>query len=179
MAHVDDQGRTEPPASAGEGETLLGFLDFHRQTLEWKTRDLDAAGLAITVGPSTMTLGGLLKHLAYVEDSWFGEALLGREPNPPWDTVDWSQDVDWDWHSAAEDSPQELRSLWSAAVGRSTAAVAQAMAQGGLDRPAKRSWSDGRTPSLRWILVHMIEEYARHNGHADVLREAVDGQVGE
>lgn len=176
---IDAQGRTEPPVDAGEVETLLGFLDFHRETFAWKTRDLDAAGLATTVGASSMTLGGMVKHLAYVEDGWFSEDLRGRPQHSPWDAVDWSADRDWEWHSAAQDSPEELRALWSAAVARSREAVAEALADGGLDRPAAREWSDGRRPTLRWILVHMIEEYARHNGHADLLREAVDGATGE
>ena len=79
-------------------------------------------------------------------------------------------DRDWDWHSAAEDSPDQLRALWQDAVDRSRALVAEALADGGLDQLAQRTWPDGRAPSLRWILVHMIEEYARHNGHADLLR---------
>jgi len=81
--------------------------------------------------------------------------------------------------SAAQDSPERLRELWQAAVARSRARVAEVLADGGLDRPARRTWPDGRSPSLRWILVHMVEEYARHNGHADLLRESVDGAVGE
>lgn len=176
---VDEQGRPEPDPDADEVPTLLGFLDFHRATLEWKTRGLDAAGLRATVGASTMTLGGLLKHLAYVEEDWFSRALHGRDRAEPWASVDWSADRDWEWHSAAEDDPDELRALWRAAVDRSRADVAAALAAGGVDAPAARTWPDGRTPHLRWILTHMIEEYARHNGHADLLREAVDGEVGE
>jgi hypothetical protein len=64
-------------------------------------------------------------------------------------------------------------------VGRSRSLVAEALADGGLDRPARRTWPDGRAPSLCWILVHMVEEYARHNGHADLIRESVDGSTGE
>nr|WP_168217095.1 DinB family protein [Cellulomonas sp. Y8] len=176
---VDGEGRTEPVPDGDEVQTLLGFLDFHRATLEWKTRGLDAAGLAATVGASSMTLGGLLKHLAYVEDDWFSRALHGRDRAEPWASVDWSADRDWEWHSAAEDDPEELRALWRAAVERSRADVAAALAAGGLGAAAARAWPDGRTPHLRWILTHMIEEYARHNGHADLLREAVDGAVGE
>lgn len=179
MSVVDEQGRPEPPVAAGELSTLLGFLDFHRATLAWKCSGLDAVGLATTVGPSSMTLGGLLKHLAYVEDHWFAVRLLGRDPAPPWDTVDWAADEDWDWHSAAADSPEALHTLWVDAVARSRDAVDVALADGGLDRLADRGWRDGRRPSLRWILVHMVEEYARHNGHADLLREQVDGSTGE
>ncbi len=176
---TDEQGRPEPPVAGDEVTSLLGFLEFHRATLAWKCAGLDAAGLAVTVGPSTMTLGGLLKHLTYVEDVWFSVRLLGRDPAPPWDTVDWNADHDWDWHSASDDAPEELRRAWSHAVGRSRAAVAEALADGGLDQLARRPWPDGRAPSLRWILIHMIEEYSRHNGHADLLREQVDGATGE
>jgi uncharacterized damage-inducible protein DinB len=126
-----------------------------------------------------MTLGGMLKHLAYVEDHWFSRSLHGRAPEPPWDTVDWKADPDWDWHSAVQDTPGQLRALWEETVARSRSLVAEALADGDPGRPARRSWPDGRAPSLRWILCHMIEEYARHNGHADLLRESVDGATGE
>ncbi len=90
-----------------------------RATFAWKSGGLDAAGLQATVGASTMTLGGLLKHLAGVEDTNFSWRLLGRRPPPPWDTVDWDNDPDWPWRSAAEDSPEELYALWRDAVIRS------------------------------------------------------------
>lgn len=179
MTDVDEQGRPEPPVAAGELETLLGFLDFQRATFAWKTGGLDAAGLAATVGVSSMTLGGMLKHLAYVEEDWFSRDLHGHEPREPWASVDWTADPDWEWHSAAEDTPEQLRALWAESVERSRALVAEAVAGGGLDRLARRGWPDGRTPSLRWILCHMIEEYARHNGHADLIRETIDGLTGE
>jgi uncharacterized damage-inducible protein DinB len=179
VTRLDDQGRPEPPIAAGETATLLGFLDYQRATLAWKCAGLDAAGLTATVGASSMTLGGLFKHMALVEDGWFSRSLHGKDRQPPWDTVDWKADPDWEWHSAAQDSPEQLQTLWQDAVARSRARVAEALAGGGLDRLARRTWPDGSAPSLRWILVHMIEEYARHNGHADLLREAVDGQTGE
>ncbi|XAS67002.1 DinB family protein [Micrococcaceae bacterium Sec5.7] len=179
MTQVDDQGRPEPPLAADETETLLGFLDYQRATLAWKCSELDAAGLRATVGASSMTLGGLLKHLAYVESDWFSGSLHGRDRQPPWDAVDWKADPDWEWHSAADDTPERLRTLWQGAVARSRSLVADALADGGLDQLARRAWPDGTAPSLRWILCHMIEEYSRHNGHADLLRESVDGQTGE
>jgi len=178
MTIIDDQGRPEPPGAANELDTLLGFLDYQRATLEWKTRGLDAAGLSATTAASSMTLGGLLKHMAYVEDWWFSHALHGQDKQPPWNTVDWKADRDWEWHSAADDSPEQLRTLWNTAVERSRALVADALTTGDLGQLAKQDWPDG-VPSLRWILCHMIEEYARHNGHADLLREAVDGETGE
>jgi len=179
MIPIDEQDRPEPPLAGDETATLLGFLDYQRATLAWKCTGLDATGLRATVGASSMTLGGLLKHLAYVESDWFSRWLHGRDRQPPWDTVDWKADRDWDWNSAAEDSPEQLHALWHEAVTRSRSLVAEAVADGGLERPARRTWPDGGAPSLRWILVHMIEEYARHNGHAGLLRESVDGMTGE
>jgi uncharacterized damage-inducible protein DinB len=179
MTDLDEQGRPEPPLTADEAGNLLGFLDFQRATLEWKCAGLDEAGLRATVAASMMTLGGILKHVSYVEEQWFSQSLHARKPNPPWDKVDWKADHDWDWHSAAEDTPDQLRSLWQDTVARSRALVDEAIADGGLDRLAQRTWPDGRAPNLRWIITHMIEEYARHNGHADLLRESIDGETGE
>jgi uncharacterized damage-inducible protein DinB len=179
VTDVDEQGRPEPPLAGDETATLLGFLDHQRATLAWKCAGLDAAGLRATVGASPMSMGGLLKHLAYVEDNWFSRSLHGRDRQPPWNTVDWTADPDWDWHSAADDSPEQLQALWRESVARSRSLTEEALAEGGLGQPVRRTWPDGRAPSLRWILLHMIEEYARHNGHADLLRELVDGLTGE
>ena len=179
MTDVDEHGRTEPPAAADEAATLLGFLDYQRQTFAWKCGGLDSAALQRTVGVSTMTLGGLLKHLAYVEEDWFAGCLLGQPAGAPWNAVDWAADRDWEWHSAGDDPPEYLYGLWHAAVESARSCVAQALASGGLDQLAVRAWPDGRAPSLRWILCHLIEEYARHNGHADLIRESIDGVTGE
>jgi uncharacterized damage-inducible protein DinB len=172
---VDEQGRPEPPVDADEAGTLLGFLEFHRATLAWKCAGLNEAGLRATAGRSMMTLGGMLKHLAYVEDHWFSRVLHGDEPAEPWNSVDWTRTPDWDWDSAAEDTPEQLRRMWADAVARSRELTEQALAAGDLSQQAKR----GGGPSMRWILVHMVEEYCRHNGHADLLRESVDGSTGE
>jgi uncharacterized damage-inducible protein DinB len=179
MTDFDEQGRPEPPIAADETATLLGFLDWERATFAWKCGGLDAAGLKATVGVSSMTLGGMLKHLAFVEDHWCSRYLHGRDHQPPWDTVDWTTDPDWDWDSAAEDTSEQLFTLWQNAVLRSRARVAEALDNGGPHQLARRAWPDGRAMSLRWILCHMIEEYARHNGHADLIRESVDGLTGE
>src|SRR5207247_7076076 len=124
---------------------------------------------------SSMTLGGLLKHLAYVEEDWFSRWLHGRDRQPPWDTVDWKADPDWDWHSAADDTPEQLLALWQDAVARSRSRIAEALADGGLERLGRRTWPAGRAPSLRSILCHMIEECARHSAHAGAIRAALDG----
>jgi Protein of unknown function (DUF664) len=180
MTELDEHGRPEPPLAANEVDTLLGFLDFQRATLAWKCGGLDAVGLKATVGPSSMTLGGMLKHLTGVEDYWFSQWLHGRGAPPPWETVDWAADPDWDWRTDAEETPEKLLVHWHNAVAHSRSLVSEALANGGLDQLTKVSrWPNGARPSLRWIVCHMIEEYARHNGHADLLRESVDGQTGE
>lgn len=176
---VDEHGRPEPPQAADEITTLLAFLDYQRATFAWKCAGLDTSGLQASVGVSSMTLGGMLKHLAWVEDYWFSVRLHGHDPAAPWNGVDWDAGPDWEWHSAAEDTPEELHALWQHAVDRSRTRVSEALGDGGLDRLARKPWPNGEAPSLRWILFHMIEEYARHNGHADLIRESVDGQTGE
>jgi uncharacterized damage-inducible protein DinB len=173
----DDQ-REDPPLTGDEAATLRGFLDYHRDTLRWKTRGLTAAQLAATLAPSTMTLGGMLKHLAYVEGYWLGEVFRGGGASPPFDTAPWADDPDWEWHSAAADAPDALRAMFDAATAASDRVIDEALAAGGLGAQAARE-RRGQQVSLRWILVHLIEEYARHNGHADLLRESIDGSVGE
>ena len=169
----------EPPMAGSEIDTLLGSVERQRATLAWKCGDLDAAGLQATVGASSVTLGGLLKHLALVEEDYFSHRLWGRPFGEPWNEVDWKADRDWEWHSAAEDSPEQLMALWSGAVDRSRASITEALANGGPERLARFTWPDGNSASLRRILVDLIEEYARHVGHADLIRESVDGRVGE
>jgi hypothetical protein len=173
-----DARRPTPPLAAGETETLLGFLDFQRATFAWKVSGLDEDGLRATVAASPITLGGLLKHLAVVEAHWFVMRLHEQPMPEPFDLANWEADPEWDWHSAAADSPADLLALWEGAVARSRALLAQSLAAG-LDQRISGTTGYGHAPSLRWILCHLIEEYARHNGHADLLRESVDGQTGE
>ncbi len=178
---VDEYGRPEPPAEGGEVATLLGFLDYQRATLEWKCRGLSDEQLRVARPPSPMTLGGLLKHLACVEDSWFTEVVAGELAVEPWASADFEADPEWNWRSAASDSGEELRALWSEAVNRSRAVV-RAQLAGGEQEALSETHADWQLPhpvSLRWVLVHLIEEYARHNGHADLIRESIDGQTGD
>jgi len=158
-----------------ETANLTRFLDEQREILRHKAGGLGPAGLARTLPPSDLTLGGMVKHLAFVEDWWFGRMLLD-EKHEPWASVDWSADADWDWHSAAGDTPDELWAGWEAAVARSRAAVE---ADPRPERQAARQRKDGEPLTLRWILAHLVEEYARHNGHADLIRQSIDGQVGD
>jgi hypothetical protein len=179
MTDWGERNRPDPPVAGDEAETLLGMLERNRATLAWKCGGLDAAGMQARLGPSAIMLGGLLKHLALVEDDWFSRKLHGREMAPPWNAVDWDADPDWEWHSAAGDTPEQLFTLWRDAVDRSRALVTEALAEGGLDGRARFSWPDGRSPGLRRMLIDMIEEYARHCGHADLIRESIDGLTGE
>ncbi|HSS68183.1 MAG TPA: DinB family protein [Nocardioidaceae bacterium] len=177
---MTDTERSDPPLRASEVDTLLAYLDYHRDTLRQKTDGLSAEQLRATLAPSTMTLGGMVKHLALVETWWFNEVLLGNPQIEPWASVDWDADPDWDWHSADDDSPEQLRAMFDSAAAASDEIIAAAIAEGGLERLSVRESrrSEGAF-SLRWIIVHMIEEYARHNGHADLLRESIDGVTGE
>jgi hypothetical protein len=169
----------EPPLAGTEVEHLVGALERLRTTFRWKADDLDAAGLQKRIGASTLTIGGLLKHLAVQEDNLFTVKFRGEPIGPPWDATGWDGTTDWEFTSAAEDSPQTLYALWDDAVARSRTTVAAALADGGLDQPAHVSWPDGRHASLRRLIFDLVEEYGRHTGHADLLREAVDGLVGE
>lgn len=169
--------RTSPPSAADEVATLRGFLDWFRVTVRRQCEGLDQHQLSTPLPTSPLTLGGMLKHLTYVEQWWFTVVLTGAEPQGIWADVDWDADEDWDWHSAVDDSPAQLIAWHVEEVERSDAALDRALAAGGLDQPAARARRNGQHPSLRWILVHMVEEYARHAGHADLIREAIDGEV--
>ncbi|HST63952.1 MAG TPA: DUF664 domain-containing protein [Mycobacteriales bacterium] len=168
----------EPPRHGTEAEHLTGALDRLRMTFRWKADGLDAAGLGTRIGASSLTLGGLLKHLARAEDDLFGPKLSGAPRSAPWDTAPWAEDPDWDFSSAADDEPTELYGLWDDTIARSRATLAAAIADGGLGQPVHLAFGDDRL-SLRRLVCDLIEEYGRHTGHADLLREAVDGRVGE
>ena len=176
VRHAGVVPRTDPAVAADERTTLDQFLDYQRATLLDKTEGLTAAQLGQRLPSSELTLGGLLKHLALVEDDWIQVDFLGRPPVEPWASAPWDDDRDWEFHSAADDEPRALRELYQAACARSRAAVA------GHDLDELSAGQHRRTGeqwSLRWILTHLIEETARHNGHADLLREAIDGTVGQ
>ncbi len=169
----------EPPLAGTEAEHLSGALDRLRMTFRWKADDLDAAGLQTRIGASALTLGGLLKHLAAVEDCVFTVKLRGEPAGAPWDTAGGDGDDEWEFTSAAGDSPEQLYALWDGAVERSRARLGAALADGGLDQFAHVFSPDGRHASLRRLVCDLIEEYGRHTGQADLLREAVDGRTGE
>jgi uncharacterized damage-inducible protein DinB len=168
--------RTDPPSSGAELVQLTAFLDFLRETMLLKCEGLSGEQLAQPLAPSSLTLGGLLNHLALVEDWWFRVRFAGLEHVEPWGTVDWDADPDWEFRTAADLSPDQLRERYLETVARSREVVAGADS---LDKLSVRAGRDGQRWDLRWVLIHLIEETARHAGHADLLREAIDGRVGE
>jgi hypothetical protein len=169
----------EPPIAGSETEHLLGALDRLRWTFRWKAAHLDAAGLATRLGSSSLTLGGLLKHLAFVEDYTFTTKMRGEPPGEPWESTYRFDVENWVFVSAADQTPEELYALWDEAVERSRARVTAALADGGLDQQVDIADEHDRHASLRRLVFDLVEEYGRHAGHADLLREAVDGLVGE
>ena len=163
--------RTLAPPEAGERETLTAFLDFQRATLGVKCAGLTAEQLRIqAVQPSKLSLLGLVRHMAEVERNWFRPVLEG-EPM----TSIFAPGLDWDpsFADVTDADADEALAIWEAECDHARKAVA---ATPSLDAAGDR---DGRgTFSLRWVLVHLIGEYARHNGHADLLRERIDGATG-
>jgi uncharacterized damage-inducible protein DinB len=168
--------RTDPPSTGPELVQLTAFLDFLRETVLLKTEGLTAEQLGRRLPPSSLTLGGLLNHLALVEDWWFRVRFAGLEHVAPWGDVDWSADPDWEFRTAAELTPEQLRERYRETCARSREVVAAAES---LDQLSVRTGREGRHWDLRWVLIHLIEETARHAGHTDLLREAIDGSVGE
>jgi uncharacterized damage-inducible protein DinB len=165
------------PRQVNDERTMIGeFLDEQRMIFESKVSGLSIEQLSRTVASSTMTLAGLIKHLALVEDSWFQDDFLGLGDPEPWASAPFAEDNDWEWHTAVNDEPAYLLGLYRVACERSRAAVQAAVSFDAL--AAKPDRRTGGPISLRWIMLHMIEETARHNGHADLLREAIDGATG-
>jgi uncharacterized damage-inducible protein DinB len=176
---ADDDTPWEPPLAGTEAEHLVGALDRLRTTFRWKTDGLDAAGLQLRIGASSLTLGGLLKHVALADQQIFTRKLSGAPMGEPWDSADWDADPDWEFTSAAQDTPEQLYALWDETIARSRATLQAALADGGLDQLVHLAWPGRGQLSLRRLVCDLIEEYGRHTGHADLLREAVDGRVGE
>jgi hypothetical protein len=167
--------RTDPDLVGDERTLLTQFLDFHRATIAQKTAGLSDADFGHCLAPSTMSVAGLVKHLTLVEDFWFDHRFLGSAEREPWASVDWDADPDWEWRTAAGDDPAHLLAEYAAACERSRAIVAGT----DLGRLSAAVNHAGEHWSLRWILLHMLEETARHVGHLDLLRQSIDGTVGE
>lgn len=178
MTRVSEM-RTEPGHEGDERATLTGFLDWQRDTLFWKCSGLTAEQLRRReVPPSGISLLGLIRHMASVERSWFRVVFNGEPSRGYWTTrapFEDGDDPEWDVDDA---DPDEAFDAWRTEIVHAREVVAAA---GSLGATCTFRHSDG-TPevfSLRWILTHMIEEYARHNGHADLIRERIDGMTGE
>ncbi len=175
--------RVEPPLEAGEREMLNSWLDFHRATLAWKCDGLTGEQLRQrAVPPSSLSLLGLVRHMAEVERGWLRRTLAGEHAPPIYFSPNDNPDGDFDdvddadvaadfatWRTECE----AARKAEAAATSLDVTAVEQSWAW------RRSSTETPRRVSLRWILVHMVEEYARHNGHADLLRERIDGATGD
>ncbi len=165
---MDISGRQDPPLAAPEKETLQAFLDYQRATLLQKVSGVSDEDLRRKPTVSSLSLLGLVKHLAYVERSWFQVVFLNRELSVPWA----KEDPDADLRIEPNETTASVLAFFQEAVAES----AKIVAESSLDDKAQKS---GDHPTMRWILVHMIEETARHVGHADIIREAIDGVTGE
>ncbi len=185
--------RVDPPMTGSERELLESFLDYHRATLLWKIDGLSEADLKRSMTPSGVSLLGLVKHLAYVERSWFQAVFARDDATFPWT----NEDPDADWRVQDDENADSIEAFYRAETERSRQIVAAAS----LDDLARGQYRTGdhaagdslytaslddlargqyREPvSLRWIMIHMIEETARHNGHADLMRQSIDGAAGE
>jgi uncharacterized protein DUF664 len=166
----------EASPRGGEVEMLQFALDRVRQQFAWKTGGLGVEQLRQTHPPSAMTLAGLIKHMAFVEDGFTARAAA-QPLAAPWDTRSWVENDRWGWESAVADDPEELYALWYGAAARSRAAWRALSADGGLEvviEDPDPAWSANR----RMIAFDLLEEYLKHTGHADILREAVDGVTG-
>ena len=166
----------DPPRAQNEPDTLRDFLDYYRAVLARKADGLTDAQLNTPLAPSALTIGGLVYHMALVEDTWFTERFVNNEMPEPWASAPWDDDRDWEFTVAKTHTGEHILAQYAESVGRSRAVAAstesleQLSAIGG---PSNTPWN------LRWILVHMIEEYARHCGHADLIRESIDGVTGD
>lgn len=167
--------RRDPNPTGDERTSLLEYLDYQRATMLIKAEGLSKEQLNRAHPPSALTLAGLLKHLWLVEDSWIKGRFLGLPEDEPWASAPFDDDWDWDFHSAPDDEPDALRSGYA----RACATNNELIAASGLDDIAARKLKNGDDWTLRWVLLHLIEETARHAGHADLIREAIDGAVGE
>ncbi|MGO1166532.1 MAG: mycothiol transferase [Janibacter sp.] len=167
----------EPPLTGTDAEQIVAALDRQRSTFRWKTDGLDVDGLTQRIGASSLTLGGLLNHLAFVEDLYSGHELSGADVDARWHSL--QQEGGWTAHFSPDATPHELYALYDDAVSRSRERITEALKQGDLDQATHMGIPEVGEANLRRLLLDLLEEYGRHTGHADLLREAVDGRVGE
>lgn len=171
MTAMTTTERPEPPRTADERTSLEGWLDFHRATLALKCEGLDDKQLReASAPPSELTLLGLVRHMAEVERSWFRRVFAHEATPPIWYS---DQDPDGEFHIADGDTAESAFALWRDEITKAREAAAGHSLEEVVTRPDRGDYN------LRWIYLHMIEEYARHNGHADLIRERIDGATGE
>jgi uncharacterized damage-inducible protein DinB len=162
--------RTETPFEGSEKQLLEAFLDYHRDTILLKAEGLSEAEQRRPLTPSGTSLLGLIKHLAYVERWWFQWIWAGDDVEFPWT----QEDPEADFRIEPGESSEQIVSFYLAETQRNRAITAE----GELEAEARRKHR-GVRPRLRWVLLHLIQETARHNGHADIVRELIDGTTGE
>lgn len=168
--------RKDPSPSGTEYDLLLEYLDYQRETVLQKTEGLSLAQLVTRHPPSELTLAGILYHLTLVEENWMEVRFAGLADREPWISVDWDNDPNFEFRTAEQLEPDLLTSRYREAFVRVRSVVEAA---DNLEQMSVQPLGNGERFSLRWILLHLIEETARHAGHADFLREAIDGEVGE
>lgn len=168
---MEDCAREDPPLAAPEKVMLEAFLNYHRATLLCKVDGVTDEDLRRPGTPSGLTLLGLVKHLADVERSWFREVFAGEDLAHLWS----DEDPGRYWRVEPGETSEQILAFYREEVARSREITRGAM----LDEVARQPDYQSRGFTLRWIMLHMIEETARHNGHADILREVIDGQTGE
>jgi uncharacterized damage-inducible protein DinB len=164
------------PATTSERDSLGQYLDYQRETILIKTEGLDKEQLATRIPTSGLTLAGILYHLALVEEAWFEVDFLGLEPRADFAGIDWEADPDYEFRTALDKEPDWLRRRYRDACDRASEIVANA---GTMDALSVSTRIEGKPFTLRWVIMHLIEETARHAGQADLIREAIDGTVGE
>jgi uncharacterized damage-inducible protein DinB len=162
--------------TTSERDALGQYLDYQRETTLLKTDGLTREQLGQKIPTSDLTLAGILYHLALNEEDWFEVRFLGLPEREDWQGIDWEDDPDFEFRTALTKEPDWLRRRYREACNRARQAVASADS---LDQLSVDPLNDGKPFTLRWVLLHLIEETARHAGQADLLREAIDGTVGE
>lgn len=171
---VDTGERRMPPVRTADERTMLtAMLDWYREGVVRKVDGLAAHHASATPLQSATSIAGLVKHLAVVEDAWFTERFAGEPMPEPWQGVDWTADPDWEFRTARDEPLAELVALYQAACERSRAITEAHELDDLAAQPGRADFT------LRWALVHLLEETARHLGHLDVLREHLDGTTGE
>ncbi|MFJ6410118.1 DinB family protein [Streptomyces hydrogenans] len=171
--HIEAPERVYPATTTGERQALEQWLEFHRVTLAMKCAGLSDEQLrTLAAPPSELNLLGLVRHMAEVERGWFRKVLAGEETTWLYAT---DEDNDRDIHTTEGDTYAEAYATWQGEIAHARALAAKHSLD---DLGAGTHHRTGDLINLRWIYLHMIEEYARHNGHADLLRERIDGSAG-